>query len=132
MDISRRWGVEKDVLPLMATLNHYWQAEIPVDEETAPLDINTLVSGVEHREKNYYANLPAAYLNRLLKMRELPNVASRVRYVFHLFFPTQENLRWRYGLSSKWSGAPYYFLHLFFTLRKFLTGLWHQFRLRNQ
>ena len=130
LDTSRRWGVEKDILPLMATLNQYWQAEIPLAEEPVPIDINTLVCGVEQREKNYYANLPPRYIKCFLKIRELPGAASRIRYALHLFFPAQENLRGRYGLSSKWSVVPYYFFHFFFILGKFLKGLWYQSRLK--
>ena len=126
MDISRRWRVENDILPVMATLNHYWQAGIPLPIAPGPLALHFLVLGEEDREKRSYANLPAGYLNRLLKIRELPDVASQVRYALHLFFPTPENLRFRYNLSSRWSIIPYYFLHPFFTLRKFLTGLWYQ------
>jgi hypothetical protein len=132
MDISRNWGVEKDILPLMATLNHYWQAGIPLPMASEPLALNTLVLGIKDQQKEYYGKLPASYVKRLLKIKELPNASSQLHYVFHLFFPTQENLRWRYGLSSKWSVVPYYFFHLFFTLRKFLTGLWHQSRLKTQ
>ena len=132
IDISRRWRVENDILPVMATLNHYWQAGIPLPIAQEPLALNILALGEEDWEKRSYANLPAGYLSRLLKTRELPNVASQVHYALHLFFPTQENLRWRYGLSSKWFVVPYYFFHLFFTLRKFLTGLWHQSRLKTQ
>jgi len=126
MEIAKKWGVEKDILALVSTLNHYWQAGIPLPIAPEPLALHILVLGEEDREKRCYANLPARYLNRLLKMRELPNIFSRIRYLFHLFFPTRKNLRWRYNLSSKWSTGPYYFLHLFFTLRKFLTGLYHQ------
>ena len=125
-DAARRWGVEKDVFPILATLNHYWQAGIPLPGTPEPFALNILVAGEENWEKRSYVNLPAGYLNRLLKIRELPNVASQVRYALHLFFPTPENLRWRYGLSSKWSIVPYYFFHLFFTLRKFLSGLWYR------
>ena len=126
MDISRRWRVENDILPVMATLNHYWQAGIPLPIAPEPLALHFLVLGVEDREKEHHEKVPAIYIKRLLKIRELPNVASQVRYALHLFFPTQENLRFRYNLSSRWSIIPYYFLHPFFTLRKFLTGLWYQ------
>jgi hypothetical protein len=126
MDISQRWGVEKDVLPIMATLNHYFQTRIPLSITSNPIPINILVQGVEDRQKEYYANLPTSYLERLMKLRKLPDKTSQVRYLVHLFFPTQENLRWRYNLSSKWSILPYYFIHLLFTVRKVFTGLWYQ------
>ena len=67
MDISRTWGVEKDILPLMATLNHYWQAGIPLPIAQEPLALNILVVGEEDREKRSYANLPAGYLEPSFK-----------------------------------------------------------------
>ncbi len=132
MDIARRWRVENDILPVMATLNHYWQVGIPLPRTQETLALNILVLGEEDQEKRSYANLPAGYLNRLLKTRELPDVASQVRYALHLFFPTQKNLRWRYGLSSEKTLVIYYFLHLILTTKKFLIGLWHQSRLKTQ
>jgi hypothetical protein len=125
-DISRKWSVEKDVLPVMATLNQYWQTQIPLPIASKPIALNILVQGIENRQKEYYAKLPASYLERFMKLRELPNKTSQVRYLFHLLFPTPKNLRWRYNLSSKKMVLPYYFLHHFFTLRKFLKGLFHQ------
>jgi hypothetical protein len=126
MDISRTWGVEKEILPLMATLNQYWQIDVPVIDEVKTIDLQTLVIGKQDREKEYYANLPTSYLERLMKLRKLPDKTSQVRYALHLFFPTQENLRWRYNLSSRRMVLPYYCLHLFYTLKKFLIGLFHQ------
>ena len=125
-DISRKWGIEKDVLPVIATLNQYWQADVPFIDEAKTIDLQTLVIGKQNREKEYYANLPTSYLERLMKLRKLPDKTSQARYALHLFFPTQENLCWRYNLDSKWSVVPYYFLHLFFTLRKLFIGLFHQ------
>jgi len=125
-DIAQRWGVEKDILPVMATLNQYWKAGIPLIEKAKPINLQTLLLGIEDREKQCYANIPTGYIKRLFKIRELPNNTSKARYLFHLFFPTRENLRFRYNLSSRWSIVPYYFLHPFFILRKFLTGLWYQ------
>jgi len=125
-DVARKWGVEKEIQPVMATLDQYWQTGIPLPVTSEPLALNILVEGVEDRQKQYYAKLPTGYFERFLKIRELPDTTSQIRYLFHLFFPTRENLRWRYNLSSRWSIIPYYFLHLFFTLRKFLTGLWYE------
>ncbi len=125
-DVACKWGVGREILPVIATLNHYWQALIPLPVTSEPLALNSLVLGIKDRQKEYYTNLPASYLERFLKIRELPNVSSQLHYALHLFFPTRENLRWRYNLSSKWSVVPYYFLHLFFTSRKFFIGLWYE------
>ena len=131
-DIAQKWDIDKDILPIMATLNHYWQARIPLPIASGPLALNILVLGVINREKEYYAKLPTRYMKRLFKIRKLPNTTSRVRYLLHLFFPTQENLHWRYNLSSKRVIFPYYFLHPFYTCKKFLIGLWYQFWYRVQ
>jgi hypothetical protein len=131
-DITLRWGVEKDVLPILATLNHYWHTDIPVTEKAIPIDLQTLVVGVKDWQKKYYSNLPASYLERLLKLRELPSKTSQVRYLFHLLFPTPKNLRWRYGLSQGVSLAPYYILHPILTFKKFVIGVWHQIIFKTQ
>ena len=126
MDIIQKWGVEKDILPIIATLNRYWKADIPLKGKTESLDLKTLVLGVGYEKKHYYAKIPIGYIKRLFEMRELPDARSRIRYLFHLFFPTQENLRWRYNISSKRSILPYYFFHLLVQCRKFFMGLWYQ------
>lgn len=125
-DIARKWAVEKKILPVMATLNYYWQADIPLPIASEPFALNSLVLVKQAREKEYYAKLPTSYFERLLKMKELPDTASQVRYLFHLFFPTQENLHWRYGLSKKSLITKYYLVHLFVTLKKVCIGLWHR------
>jgi hypothetical protein len=61
-----------------------------------------------------------------------PDTATRVRYLFHLFFPTPENLRWRYGLSGKSLIMPYYLLHLFVTSKKIFLGFWHKLSFHSQ
>jgi len=132
MKIAEKWGVENDVLHVMAALNQYWQADILLPGTSEPIALNTLMLGIKDREKEYYANLPTSYLERLFKIMELPDTASRVRYLIHLFFPTQGNLRWRYNLSSKDSLPSYYILHLIFTIKKILKGLWHQSTLRTR
>ena len=47
IDYSSTWGIEKDVLPVMATLNHYWQADIPLSGTPEPLALKVLVLGEE-------------------------------------------------------------------------------------
>jgi hypothetical protein len=125
-DVARKWGVEKEILPVMATLNQYWQADIPLPGTSEPIALNTLVLGIKDRQKQYYAKLPASYFKRLWEIRRLPDITSQIRYLFHVFFPTQENLRFRYNLSSGWLIIPYYFIYVLFTWKKFFTGLWYQ------
>jgi hypothetical protein len=132
MKIAEKWGVEKDILPVMATLNQYWQTDIPLDGTQEPLALNTLVLEIKNREKEYYANLPTNYMKRLFSFKQLPDAKSHLSYLFHLFFPTPENLRFRYGLSSKWLIIPYYFVHIFYTCKKFFTGLWYQILFHSQ
>jgi hypothetical protein len=126
MDIAHQWGVEKDVLPIMATLNHAWQTNIPLTEKGISFDLQTLMLGIKDQEKEYYAKLPKSYMKRLSKVRGLPRTTSQVRYLFHLLFPTHENLCWRYNLSGKILIMPYYLLHLFITFKKIFLGLWYK------
>lgn len=126
MDIAHQWGVEKEVLPIMATLNHSWQTRIPLPITSEPLALNILVQGIQDRQKQYYSNLPASYIERFLKFRRLPGIDSKFRYVIHLFFPTRENLRWRYNLSGKTPIMPYYLVHLFITFKKIFLGFWYK------
>ncbi len=132
MEVSHRWSVEKDVFPSIATLNHYWGAVSLVTEKAIPLDLHTLVLGIKNRQKQYYAKLPARYFKHLLKIRMLPDIVSQFRYLFHTFFPTRENLRFRYHLSSKKAILPYYLIHLLFLSRKFFKGLWQQLLFHTQ
>jgi len=47
-------------------------------------------------------------LERVAAVSELPDLASRVRYLFRLAFPTAEHLRWRYRIPKGRSVTPYY------------------------
>jgi len=126
-DTVRRWNVEREILPLITMMNHYWQADIPLADEVRPLNLQTLVLGAEDQEKHYYSNIPADYIKRLSLVRDLPDTLSRIRYVFHLLFPSQENVRRRFNLSSTRSAVPYYLPHILQICRKFLVGLWCRF-----
>jgi hypothetical protein len=125
-DVARKWGVEKEILPVIATLNQYWQALIPLPIAYEPIALNTLMLGIRDRQKEYYANLPTSYMKRLFSFKQLPDTKSRLSYLFHLFFPTRENLRWRYNLSGKTLITPYYLLHLFVTFKKIFLGFWYK------
>jgi len=125
-DIARKWGVENDILPVMATLNQYWQTNVPLPITSELIELHILVLGLKDRQKQYYAKLPTSYLERLLKIREIPDTASQVRYLLRLFFPARENLRFRYNLSSRSLIIPYYLLHLFVTFKKVFLGFWYK------
>ena len=126
MDNAEQWGIQNDIVPGIATLNHHWHADIPIKIDVKPIHLQTLIWGIKDRQKQFYAKLPTSYFERFWKMRELPDATSQGRYLVHLFFPTPENIRWRYNLSSKRMLLPYYCLHLIYTLKKFLIGLFHQ------
>jgi hypothetical protein len=125
-DVARKWRVEKEILPVIATLNRYWQTDIPFPGTSEPIALNILLLGIKDREKEYYANLPTSYMKRLFSFKQLPDAKSRLSYLFHLFFPTRENLRWRYNLSSRSLITPYYLLHLFVTFKKIFLGFWYK------
>jgi hypothetical protein len=126
-DTARRWDVEKKILPLIAAMNHHWQAGIPMADEIRPLNLQTLVLGAEDQEKHYYSNIPADYIKRLLLTKDLPDTPSRIRYVLHLVFPSPENLRRRFRLPSTRSTVPYYLPFILLICRSFLVGLWYRF-----
>jgi hypothetical protein len=125
-ETSKKWDVERDILPAIATLNQYWTTEIALAKKANPLDLHTLVSGVEDQKKHYYSKIPAGYIKRLCQTRKLPGTLSKLRYFLHLFFPARENLRSRYAPTGK-SILPYYSLHFFVQCRKVFMGLWYQF-----
>jgi hypothetical protein len=125
-DTARRWDVGREILPLIATMNHYWQAGIPLADEVRPLNLQTLVLGVENQKKHYHSRIPADYIKRLLLTRDLPDTPSRIRYVLHLLFPSQENLRRRFNLPSTRSTVPYYLPYILLICRRFFLGLWYR------
>ena len=126
-DMARRWDVEREILPLIAAMNHYWQASIPLADEVRPLNLRTLVFGAENKEKHYHSNIPRDYIKRLLLTKDLPDTLSRIRYVLHLLFPSQENLRRRFKLHSTRSTVPYYLPYILLICRRFFVGLWYRF-----
>jgi len=132
MDAVRRWNVEKEIIPVVATMNHHWQAAIPLPGEAKPLGLGTLLSGAGTRGKNGYSRVPGDPIERLLLVRQLPDAASRIRYVFHLVLPPQENLRRRFNLPPTRSAVPYYLPYILVTSGRLATGLWHRFRHRGE
>ena len=120
---ARRWKVQEVISSVVATLNHHWQAGIPISEEVSPLDLGELIPKEEELQRSAIQRVPAGFFNRLSKARELPDVAAKMRFLFHIFFPTRENLYWRYGLSREKSMRSYYLLHLSTISKKFFSGL---------
>jgi len=126
-DTARRWGVEREILLLVATMNHHWQAGIPLGDEARPFNLHTLVLGAENQKKHYHSNIPADYIKRLLLTKDLSDTHSRIRYILHLLLPSQQNLRRRFNLSSTRSTVPYYLPFIFLICGRFFIGLWYRF-----
>jgi len=61
-------------------------------------------------------------LERVAAVSELPDLASRVRYLFRLAFPTAEHLRWRYRLLDGSNVVPYYFRYPLDRIRGLING----------
>jgi len=124
--IAKKWGVDKNVLPIMATLNNYWKTGISLPGIPEPLALHILQLGVKDQKNRQYAKTPSRYIKRLFQTREFPDISSRIRYLVRLFFPNSENLRWSYNVPPGKSTIPYYFCHFFIQSKKFFMGLWHQ------
>ena len=122
---AARWKVQGVISPVAATLNHYYycQAGIPFSEKSVAFDLEELIPKEEELQKSAIQRVPAGFLHRLSKARELPGFAAKVRFLFHIFFPIRENLHWRYGSSDDKSMGAYYFLHLSYIGKRFFSGI---------
>ena len=119
----RRWKVQEAISPVVATLNHHWQAGIPVSEEVKPLDLRELIQKEEELQKSVIQRVPRGFLHRFSKVRELPDIAAKMRFLFRIFFPTRENLYWRYGFSQGRSILSYQLLPISTITKRFFNGL---------
>ena len=120
---ARRWKVQEGISSVAATLNHHWQAGIPVSEKGAPFDLGELIPKEEELQKGVIQRVPRGFLHRLSKARELPDFGGKVRFLFHIFFPTRENLYWRYALSGDKTITLYYLFHLSYIGKRFFSGV---------
>jgi hypothetical protein len=87
-----RWKVQEVISPVVATLNPHWQAGIPISERGAAFDLEELIPKEEELQKTAIQRVPAGFLHRLSKARELPGFAAKMRFLFHIVFPVRENL----------------------------------------
>ena len=119
---ARRWKIQALISPVVATLNHHWQAGILDSEKGAPFDLGELIPREEELQKSAIQGVPAGFLHRLSKARELPGFGAWMRFVFRIFFPTCENLYWRYGFSEGRSILSYQLLHISTITKRFFNG----------
>lgn len=94
-ETARRWQVEDDVRTVVAVVNRYFDARVPLSG--TPPDVWTLHQIVypEHdtrRSGRVFESLKV----RFGLMRHLPSPMARVRYVLGFFVPQPAYLRWRY------------------------------------
>jgi hypothetical protein len=120
---ARRWKVQEVISPVVATLNYHWQAGIPVLDNVEPFDLRELIPKEEELQKNAIQRVPGGFLHRLSKTRELPDLAAKMRFLFHIFIPTRENLYWRYGSSDNKTITSYYLFHLSYICSRFFSGV---------
>lgn len=100
-----RWGVTVSVARIFRTLEAHWALVIPgLRSGAAPLSREVLAIG----SSPDHAGPAHRSLERVAAVSELPDLASRVRYLFRLLFPTAEHLRWRYRIPEGRSVTPYY------------------------
>lgn len=100
-----RWGVRVPVARVFRTLEAHWALPIPgLPSDAAPLSREALATG----SCPDLSGPAGRGLERVVAVNELPDVPSRLRYLFRLVFPTPEHLRWRYRLPEGASVASYY------------------------
>jgi hypothetical protein len=121
---AARWGIAPQCQIACATLNAYWQAGIPlVPADAAPIPLERLFATDADHALASEAAIPSAYLERLARLRALPDTTARIRYLVNLAFPTAEGLRYRYALPPAASVLPYRILHPIRTTWKLLRGI---------
>ena len=109
---------------LEAAVDECCSVTIPLPEYSRALDLRRLVSVPQETTRliNAYRTYPRGCLIRLSRVNQLPDLSSRFRYVFYLFFPRPENMRYRYRLAPERAVWPFYFYHLFIRSARFLVS----------
>jgi len=121
-ETAERWGILKEVGDVCATLNAHWGVEIPgVPAEAEALELERLAGPEEGYGALSRAAVPAAYLERVVRMRELPGWGARLRYLW-LIIPTSEGLRRRYGLPPSAFLLPWYGRYIFERAGRLMGG----------
>ena len=96
---------------------------MPGAERNASLDLEDLIPKEEELQRAAIQRVPGGFLHRLSKVGELPGFAAKMRYLFHIFFPTRENLFWRYGPSADKALLSHYLFHLSYIGKRFFNGV---------
>lgn len=106
---AARWGIESRVATVMATLRHYWgAAALEPPGNAAPLPPSVVLASPHRLD----ATIATAFSRRIALARELPDLPSRLRYLFRLAFPTPEHIRYRYDLPEGAFLGGYYLRYL--------------------
>lgn len=122
-ETARRWGVEAEVASAITALARYWPLEVDgLPPNCPPLDIESIARGSAPSALLSAAVVPSAYGKRIARMRSLPNMRARLRYLVRLAFPEPAALRFRYRLGDKAWLPPHYVAHLLRTTWKLVRG----------
>jgi hypothetical protein len=105
-------------------MNAHWNAAIPgVPPNSAALPIERLFGAEADHAMRSAASVPAAYGERIARIRALPGAGARFRYLVSLVAPSESSLRHRYGVpEGAWIG-PYRVIHPIRTAWKLARGL---------
>jgi hypothetical protein len=102
---AERWEITPPVARIFRTLEAQWGLAIPgLPGGVEPLPLESLASG----SCPDLAGPASRGLERVAAASELPDLASRCRYLFRLAFPTPDHLRWRYRLPEGANVSTYY------------------------
>ena len=122
-DTASRWGIVKQCQAVGATLNAYWDAGVPgIPPDCQAVPLERLFQNHPQHGLHSAASVPAAYMERITRCRALPTTGARLRYLAALLFPSEANLRHRYGLPEGAGVGKYRILHPLRTAGKLMRG----------
>lgn len=114
---AERWEITLPVARICCTLQEHWGLPIPgLPTGAEPLSLTALATG----SCPDLSGPTNRSLERVAAASELPDLASRCRYLFRLAFPEPDHLRWRYRLPEDANVSAYYLRYPVDRLR----GLW--------
>ncbi len=132
-DTVQRWGIVPQCQVVGATLNAYWDAGVPnIPPGCKAIPLERLFETDSEHGLQSAASVPGAYMERIARLRALPTLGSRLRYLAGLVFPSEASLRHRYSVPDGTPIGPYRILHPVRTVWKLSRGLaaWAALRLR--
>jgi hypothetical protein len=105
-DAAHRWEATREAGIVAASLNRYWDADIPgVPVDALPLSPVQLIYGLPEPKEPLLTGI-ADTLDQLRACTEIPHLGTRLRYLRYFVFPPSDYLRaGRLAASERSSGG---------------------------